>query len=102
MQFDFIVSPPSSKEEITPGRITRSAGGRISTPRANIIAEQKSRQQEQLDLLFELLGTLGSDIKYVASSVDNSNAVGTRNEPRAPSQNEKGNKGPSKELKINP
>ena len=89
-QFDRVISPPSSREENTPGRVTRSSAGRISTPRAAIIAEQQSRQQEQLDSLFKLVGSLGSDIRSVVSAVDNLTAAGTRNEPRAPSQSEKG------------
>jgi hypothetical protein len=38
--------------------------------------------------LFELVGTLGSDVGSVASALDDINVAGTHNEPRAPSQKE--------------
>ncbi len=82
--FDRVVLPPSGRAVGTPGRITRSSDAtHIETPRADSIAEQQSRQQEQLEKLFELVGSLHSDIRSVASAVANGNNA--RSEARATS-----------------
>ncbi len=87
--FDRVVSPPSGRAVRTPARVTRStAAARISTPRADIIAEQQSRQQEQLEKLFELVGSLHSDIRSVALAV--ADGKNERVEARAPAPKGKG------------
>ena len=99
--FDRVVSPPSGRAVRTPARVTRStAAARISTPRADIIAEQQSRQQEQLEKLFELVGSLHSDIRSVASAVaDGKNA---RLEARAPAPKGKGKARGSESRRVTP
>ncbi len=89
LDFDPIASPPSSRDTRTPARITRASSVRLSTPRADIISEQRARHQEKLDKLFELVSKLGSDIRS-ATSAPTFNGNSVRGETSAPSPQGKG------------
>ena len=88
-EFDQVISPPSNRDTRTPAGATRSSFERFSTPRAEILSAQHSRQQEQLDRLFELVEKIGSGVRSEVSAtlVNGSNV---RDEGSAPSPKGKG------------